>query len=333
MKAVVMNQYGGPEVLGIESVDVPIPGPGQVLIRVEAVSVNYADIVRRRNDPYPVPTPLPAILGGEVAGFVEKLGEGVEGFSEGQRVFALLGGGGKGGYAQYAVADIQQVLEIPSDLDFDVACTLVVAGVTAYQMLKDVARIEPGETVFIPGALGGVGSYALQLARVFGAGQIIVGASTAERRAEAVRRGADHAIDYTKSDWHVEVKRLTEGRGADVVLDMAGGKVFEQSLEALAPFGRLVVFGTASGTPGNVSSRRLLPLSQTVSGYYVSRWFAGRPQAALHAFHALVALIQEGSIKVSIGARLSLEEVGAAHEIMQSRQAEGKIVLKPWLER
>jgi NADPH2:quinone reductase len=331
MKAAVMNQYGGPEVLQVEHVDVPTPGPGQVLIRVEAVSVNYADIVRRKNAPYPFPTHLPAILGGEVAGFVEEVGEGVDLIELGQRVFAMLGGGGIGGYAQYAVADARQVLKLPDEMDLDVACTLVVAGVTAYQMLKDVAQIEPGDTVFIPGVLGGVGSYALQLARVFGAGQIIVGASTDARRSEALRRGADHAVDYTKSDWHLEVKNLTQGRGADIVLDMSGGKLFDQSLDALAPFGRLIAFGTASGTPGNVSTRRLLGSSQTVSGYYVGGWFAGRPQRALRAFHALVELIQTGAVSVSIAARLPLEKVSEAHQIMEARQSEGKFVVKPWL--
>jgi NADPH2:quinone reductase len=331
MKAVVINRYGGPEVLEVEDVEVPTPGSGQVLIKVEAVSVNYADIVRRRNDPYPVPTPLPAILGGEVAGYVEALGEGVTHLELGQRVFALLGGGGRGGYAQYAVADAVQVLALPVNLDLDVASTLVVAGVTAYQVLKDAAHIQPGETVFIPGALGGVGSYAVQLAKVFGAGLIIAGASTDARRAEAVRRGAHHAVDYTQADWPAEVKRLTDGRGADVILDMAGGKLFEQSQEALAPFGRIIAYGTASGTPGTVSTRKLLPLNQTVTGYYVGQWFSARPKRALQAFHALVELIQRGAVKVEIAARLPLADTAQAHRAMETRQSEGKMIIKPWM--
>lgn len=331
MKAVVMHAYGGPEVLAVEDVDIPSPGLGQILVRVEAVSVNYADIVRRRNDPYPVPTPLPAILGGEVAGFVEALGEGVTHLKKGEPVFALLGGGGKGGYAQYAVADVAQVLQLPQGFDLDIACTLVVAGVTAYQTLKSAGQLQPGETVFIPGALGGVGSYALQLAKIFGAGKIIAGASTEERRAEALRRGADHVVDYTRDDWPAEVRRFTGGKGADVILDMAGGKVFQQSQEALAPFGRIVVYGSASRELTQLTPRTLIPQNQTVTGYYVGQWFAGRPQQSVQAFNTLVELIQQGKLSVNLAARLALDKAAVAHRTMESRQATGKIVLQPWL--
>ncbi len=278
MKAVVMHAYGTPDVLKVEEVERPAPGSGQLLLRVEAVSVNYADIVRRRNDPYPVPTPLPAILGGEVAGIIEELGEGVTSLAVGDAVFALLG---DGGYAQYAVAGAAQVIPLPTDFDLDQACTLVVAGVTAYQTLKESGQLQPGETVFIPGALGGVGSYALQLAKHFGAGKVIAGASTAARRAVLIRRGADHAIDHMDPEWPVQVKSLTGGRGADVVLDMAGGKVFHQSLAALAPFGRLVVYGTAGREPTTFAPPALLPRSQTVVGYYVAHWFAERPARSI----------------------------------------------------
>lgn len=332
MKAVVINAYGTPDVLEVTDVDAPSPGPGQVLVRVEAVAVNYADIVRRRNDPYPVPTPLPSILGGEVAGYVEAVGGGVSHLKKGDRVFALLGGGGKGGYAQYAVAEAAQVISLPADFDFDIACTLVVAGVTAYQTLAEAGRLQPGESVFIPGAVGGVGSYALQLAKILGAGLVIGGASTPERREELLRRGADHAVDYTQEDWPERVKELTGGQGADVILDMAGGKVFDQSLTALAPFGRLVVYGTASRERSVLTPQALMGKNQSVIGYYVGQWFAGRPDRSLAAFRALIDLIQAGQLTVAIGARLPLSGAPEAHRLMETRRATGKIVLKPWLE-
>lgn len=330
MKAVVINSYGTPDVLGVEDVEIPAPGPGQILIRVESVSVNYADIVRRRNDPYPVPTPLPAILGGEVAGFVESVGEGSKLHAVGDRVFAILGGGGKGGYAQYAIAEERQTIKIPADLDLDVACTLVVAGVTAYQTLKEAGQLQPGETVFIPGALGGVGSYAVQLARHFGAGRIIAGASGKKRGEEAVRRGSDYAVDYTQADWPDQLRKLTEGKGADVILDMAGGKVFDQSLTALAPFGRLVVYGTATRERSTLVPQTLMAQNQTVVGYYVGQWFAGRPARSMEAFNALVGMIQAGTLTVSVAGRLLLSGAAEAHRIMESRQSTGKIVLNPW---
>ena len=328
MKAVVIRAYGTPDVLGVEEVPTPTPAPGQVLVRVEAVSVNYADIVRRRNDPYPVPTPLPAILGGEVAGYIDALGDGVTGFALGDPVFGLLGAGG--GYAQYAAINVGHVIPLPVGFDLDIACTLVVAGVTAYQTLKEAGQLQAGESVFIPGAVGGVGSYALQLAKILGAGTVIAGAGTSERRDEALRRGADHAIDYTSDDWPQLVKAVTNGRGADVVLDMAGGKIFDQSLAALAPFGRLIVYGSASREPTSLVPRTLMPQNQTVTGYYVPQWFVGRPKRSVEAFHALVDLITAGKLDVPVASRLPLDRAAEAHKTMESRQSTGKFELKPW---
>jgi NADPH2:quinone reductase len=230
------------------------------------------------------------------------------------------------------VADVASVIPIPAELDFDSACTLVVAGVTAYQTLKEAGRIQPGDSVFIPGAAGGVGAYAVQLARLFGAGTIIASASTAEKREQALRLGADHAIDYTDADWPQQVRRLTNGRGADVILEMAGGTSFNQSLSALAPFGRLVVYGTASRERSNMVPQQLLGPCQSVVGYYVAAWFANQPQRSLEAFHTIANYLIDGQIKVEIGALLPLREAGAAHSIIEKRQASGKIVLKPWLE-
>ena len=278
MKAVMMHAHGAPEVLRSEEVPNPRPGPGQVVIRVEAASVNYADIVRRRKDPYPLPTPLPAILGSEVAGYIEEVGEDVTAYRRGDRVFALFGGNGLGGYAQFALADVANVIPLDPQLDLDIASTLVVAGVTAFQMLQEAGRLQPGESVFIPGAAGGVGGYAVQLAKALGAGIVIAGASTAERRKQALVQGADYAIDNAQPGWPNEVKRLTAGRGTNVVLDMAGDSGFDQSLAALAPFGRLVVYGTASRERSALVPQRLMPLNQAVIGYYVSHWFNARPE-------------------------------------------------------
>jgi NADPH2:quinone reductase len=330
MKAVMLRSHGGPEVLRVDEATRPEPGPGQVLIRVEAASVNYADIVRRRKDPYPLPTPLPAILGSEVAGHIEEIGEDVAPFRPGDPVFALFGGNGLGGYAQFALADAVDVIPLQPQLDLDIACTLVVAGVTALQMLKEAGRLQPEETVFIPGAAGGVGGYAVQLAKVLGAGLVIAGASTPERREQALAKGADHAIDYTNPDWPSAVKRLTAGRGADVVLDMTGGPFFDQSLAALAPFRRLVVYGTASREPSTLVPQRLLPLNQAVTGYYVSHWLKDRPKQAQEAFGAVANLVLGQRIHVELAGRLPLEGAAEAHRIMETRRATGKFVLKPW---
>jgi NADPH2:quinone reductase len=326
-----VRTHGAPEVLHSEEVPKPQPGPGQALIRVEAASVNFADIVRRRKDPYPLPTPLPAILGSEVAGYIDQVGEDVTAFRPGDRVFALFGGNGLGGYAQFALADVANVIPLDPRLDLDIACTLVVAGVTALQMLKEAGRLQPGESVFIPGAAGGVGAHAVQLAKALGAGIVIAAASTAERRKKALARGSDYAIDYTQPGWPDEVKRLTAGRGADVVLDMSGGTFFDQSLAALAPFGRLVVYGTASRERSTLVPQRLMPLNQAVVGYYVSHWFKARPEQAQKAFATVAGLVLRQRIRVEVAERLPLEGAAEAHRMMETRRATGKFVLKPWL--
>lgn len=334
MHAIVLRQHGSWQNLTPEDVPIPSPGPGQVRIKVESASVNYADIVRRRNDAYPMPIHLPAVLGGEVAGTIDAIGDGVDPsrWTVGSRVFAVMPSGGIGGYAQFAVADIASVIPIAAELDFDIACTLVVAGVTAYQTLKEAGRIEAGDSVFIPGASGGVGAYAVQLAKLLGAATVIAGASTAEKRAQALRAGADHAVDYTAKGWADQVKIMTGGRGADIILEMAGGTFFNESLAALAPFGRLVVYGTASRERSTMVPQALLGPCQTVAGYYVSNWFTARKEATMRAFETLNDLILSGKLQVDIGARLPLHMAGEAHRIMENRQANGKIVLKPWAD-
>jgi len=331
MKAVLLHAYGDAEALRVEEVLKPQPGADEVLIRIEAASVNYADIVRRRGDPYPLPTPLPAILGSEAAGVVDAVGQGVTTLHPGDRVFAFFGGDGLGGYAEYALAGVDNVIKLDPRLDLDVASTLVVAGVTAFQMLKEAGRLKPGESVFIPGGAGGVGNYAIQLAKILGAGRVIAGASTPERRQQALARGADHAVDSTAADWPREVKRLTGGRGADVVLDMVGGSFFDQALAALAPFGRLVVYGTASRRPSSFVAQRLMPMNQAVIGYYVSHWFKARPDEAQKAFDTVAELVTQKRLHVEVAGRLPLEGAGEAHRIMEARQATGKYVLKPSL--
>lgn len=330
MKAVRIHAFGGPDMLTVEERPVPQAGPGEVLIRIDAAAVNYADVVRRRNGPYPHTTQLPATLGIEVAGTIVALGDGVQGWAPGAPVFAVLPNA-LGGYAQYAVAPAATVVPVPAGMDADVACTLVVSGVTALQMLRDVARLQPGETVFIPAAAGGVGGYALQVARLLGAGRIIAAGGTKERRADAIRLGATDTVDSGLANWSEHVLALTDGRGADVVLEMVGGPFFDQSLAALAPFGRLVVYGQVGETAAQLDPLVLQGRNQSVAGYYVGGWFAGRREEAVEALKALVGHVLSGRLQVQIGHALPLHQASEAHRLIEARQARGKIVLKPWL--
>jgi NADPH2:quinone reductase len=329
MKAIQLSKTGGPEVLELVELERPTVGPDQVLVRVQSASINFADIMRRRADPYPTPTPLPAVLGSEVAGIIEAVGSDVKGLMVGDLVFSMLPEG-LGGYAQFAVAESSDVIKLPEDLDPDVACTLVVAGVTAYLILKEVARIGKDETVFIPAAAGGVGSYAVQLAKILGVKTVIAGAGSKERRELALKNGADHAVDYTTPGWTGEVRELTGGRGADVILEMIGGDFFNQSLDILAPFGRVVVFGAAAGELSTLVPQQLLGTNVSVIGFYVGLWLAHRPVESRAAFDALVGLIQSGQLKVDVSEKFPLERAAEAHKLIEARKVAGKAILKPW---
>jgi NADPH2:quinone reductase len=263
---------------------------------------------------------------------VEAAGEGVTTIPVGAKVFASLENGGAGGYAQYAVAKLGKVIPLPDGLTPDQACSLVVAGMTAFQTLADCARLQPGETVLVQAAGGGVGTYAVQLAKLLGAGKVIAAASTPAKRELALKLGADAAIDYTKPDWVKEARELTAGKGIDVVLEATGGDVLNQSLQTMGPFGRIVVYGAASRERKPVNPYAMLGLNQSLITYYVGGWFQSRPQEAAAALRKLIGFIRSGDIDVQIGHILPLSKAAEAHRILAERASAGKIILKPWGE-
>jgi NADPH:quinone reductase-like Zn-dependent oxidoreductase len=336
MQAVQARRYGTPEVLVLEEVPVPRPGLGQVLIKVESAGVNFSDVKRRRDDPYPFPTALPYTPGGEVAGTVEALGDGVEGPPVGTPVFALAGDDGSGGYAQFALASARGVVPIPPGVGGDVASGLVIAGSTAVLILEEAARLQPGESVLVQGAAGGVGSYVVQIAKLLGAGTVIGAASTPEKREAALELGADHAVDYTRADWPERVLGLTDGRGVDVLLEMAGGVAFEQGLSCLAPFGRAVVYGSTSGEPLRMGPETIENFfygtspNQSLVAFNLGLWFGLRPEAAVGALQTLIGYVSSGQVKVPVGHVLPLGRAAEAHRMLEERRTAGKIVLKPW---
>jgi NADPH:quinone reductase-like Zn-dependent oxidoreductase len=338
MKAVRVHRFGPPEVLTYEEVPRPEPGPGQVLIRVASASVNYADVMRRSNAPYPFPTSLPFTPGSEVAGLVESLGPEVPGPSVGTPVFALVGQDGSSGYAQYALAEAAQVIPIPPGLSADAACALAVAGLTALLVLREVARLQPGERVLIPGAGGGVGGYAVQLAKLLGAGLVIGAASSPAKHAAARASGADHVVDYTQADWPEQVLALTGNQGVDVALEMSGGPVFAETLRCLAPFGRTVVYGMASREPLQFDTPSTLRFfynpspNQSLHVFNLGLWFGLRPQLAVAALRDLIGFAASGQVQVQVGQVLPLAKAAEAHRLIEARQTTGKLILRPWAE-
>lgn len=335
MKAVRIHSHGAPDVLVLEEVPTPEPGPGQILIRVESAAVNFTDIMRRRNDPYPFPTALPFTPGAEVAGTVAALGGGVEGPEVGASVFALVGSDGSTGYAQYALADAAQVIPMLPGIGADEAAGIILAGSTAVLALTEVGRLAAGETVLVQGAGGGVGGYAVQFAALLGA-TVIAAAGTPERREAALAAGAHHVVDYTVPGWGAGVRDVTGGRGVDVVLEMAGGDVFAESLSTLAPFGRMVVAGRAAGVPLRLDEQAVTSvfydpaLNQSLHAFNIGLYFGLRPQPAIAALRTLIGHVAAGRVTVRVGHVLPLAAAAEAHRLVETRRSTGKVILKPW---
>ena len=325
MRAIRMYEPGEPEVLKPEDVTVPEPGMGEVLVKVALAGVNYADTGMRRGMFHgPDSEGMPITPGFEVAGTVAALGEGVEELEEGARVVAVLG---TGGYAEYAVAPAGSVVEMPDGVDFLQATALLVQGITAYGVLHDSARVQPGDSVLVQAAAGGVGTLAVQLAKLAGAQMVIGTASTGEKRDLAESLGADRTVDYTRDDWAQEILEATGGQGVDVVLESVGGEVGEQAYSCLAPLGRLVTFGAAGGKGMAPPDMWQLNMNgQTVSGYG-GPWI--RPGAADKAREEISGHLRSGELKVVEGPSFRLQEAADAHRAIEGRATVGKVVLTP----
>lgn len=335
MKAIQIERQGGPEELHLVDLPDPQPGPGEILIEVHSASVNFGDVMRRRGDAYPDPTPLPFVPGGEVAGTVAALGEGVEGPGVGTPVFAVAGADGSGGYAELALASAPGVIPVPPGLDVDQAASIIVNGLAAMLILTQAGRLVEGESVYVPAAAGGAGSFAVQIAKHLGAGTVIGAASTEEKRQTALDFGADHVVDYTKAGWDAEVRELTGGAGVDVALEMVGGERLAQTLRALGPFGRLVVYGHVSGKGGVLTEADLNPVlyapapNQSIYGFNIGGWFAIKPQVAIEALGELIGWVASGAIRPPATNALPLAQAAEAHRQIETGSSSGKLILKP----
>ena len=325
MRAVVVSAAGEPEVLRVEERPEPTPGPGQVLIRVAATSVNFADIMARRGRYHGAPPP-PFVPGLDLAGTIAALGDGVTGLAVGQRVAAFPNGGS---YAEFVLADLVSVFPLPDAVDDETAAAFLTVGVTSYNLLRTVGRLVEGETVLIHAAAGGVGTTAVQLARLLGAGRVL-GTVGDDAKAGLVRDlGADVVINYRREEFPTRVRELTDGAGADLILDSVAGPVFAGNLTCLAPFGRLVAFGQASGEPGEVRSSDLYPTNRAVLGYSTGGYRRARPAALRPAAEAVLDLLAAGRLRLVIGRRYPLAEAAEAHRFVESRASTGKVMLLP----
>jgi NADPH2:quinone reductase len=315
MRAVQIEEFGGPEVMGVAEVPMPEAGEGAVLIRVTGAGINYAD-THTRTDDYHVSAQLPYVPGGEVVGVRSDTGE---------RVLALTG---SGGYAEYAVAPAVMTFPVPDGVEDGAALALLVQGVTAYHLLHRCARVADGDVVVVHAAAGGVGTLAVQLAKLAGA-RVIATASSEEKRALALSLGADVAVDPSPEGLCRRLREANDGRKVDVVLEMAGGAAFTESFKALGRFGRLVAYGNASREVASVASTDIQQHSRAVIGYWLVDCLADPGRLVASPLAQLFKLVADGSLKPVVGGTYPLADAARAHSDLEARRTTGKLVLDP----
>jgi NADPH2:quinone reductase len=316
VRAIQITEFGGPETLVVH--DVPDPEPtnaGDVVMPVLAAGVNYAD-THQTEDSYLAKQTLPMIPGAEVVVRDES----------GRRLVGLVG---SGGYAEKVAADPRQLFPVPDAVSDAEALTTLVQGATAWHLLRTSTHLQAGETVVVHAGAGGVGTIAIQLAKRWGAGRVIATASSEDKRGLALELGADVAVDSRTPDMTAALREANGGRGVDVVLEMTGGPVFDQSLAALAPLGRLAMFGMAGRTPPTpVDAARLMSRSTAVIGFWLMH-VVQRPYLLAEAVTDLMGLIADRSIRPVIGETYPLDRAADAHRALLDRSSVGKLVLDP----
>ena len=336
MRALTTTRYGPPEVLAVRESPDPVPGPGQVCIRVARAGLNFADLSARVGL-YPDAPKPPMVMGYEVSGTVAALGQGVSGPPAGTRVLAMTRFGGQ---ATHALAAARYVVPLPEGMDLDQAAALPVNWLTAHHLLHRVATLRPGMTLLVHMAAGGVGLAAIALARAVG-GVTIFGSASAAKHGVLREAGVDHPIDYRTQDYVAEVKRLTAGRGVDLVLDALGGPEWARNTAVLAPVGHLVCFGWANAASGETrnllavvagvatmkrwNALELMSRNITVSGVNVGHLW-GEAEMMRATLDALMALWGEGKVRSHIDRVFPLAEGPAAHRRMHARKNVGKIL-------
>lgn len=338
MRQVWIPRHGGPEVLEVREAPDPTPGPGEVRIRVAAAGVNFADVLARMGL-YPDAPPLPTVVGYEVAGVVDAVGDGAVGLREGDRVAATTR---FGGYSEAVCVPAEQARAIPDALSFQAAAAIPVNYLTAWIMLVHLGNVRAGDRVLVHAAAGGVGQAALQICRWKGAE--VIGTASAGKHARLKAAGAAHCIDYTRQDFEAEVKRVTGGKGVDIALDAVGGASFRKSYRCLAPLGRLYLFGVSAMAPGKrrsllsaakglleMGSFRPIPLmndNRGVQGVNLGHLWGQRALLA-SCLEQIVERVADGTFVPVVDGAYSFARAADAHARLQDRGNFGKVLLTP----
>lgn len=315
MKAIRVHELGAADKLTLEEIEKPTPKADEVLIKVAAAGINYADTMMRSGN-YLTKPDLPFTLGYEAAGTIEAVGENVTNFAVGQRVLATTN---SGGYAEFATAKAATTMPIPDELGFGEATALLVQGLTALGLLNET---KSGQTILIHAAAGGVGTLLVQLAKH--KGLKVIGTASSEQKLEMVAGlGADVAINYSEDDWTDEVLKATDGRGVDWLIEMVGGEIVAKNLKVLAKHGTMWIYGAASGEDFKVSVLSLMAKNHTIRGY----WLMNESVANRIAFtKELLSHLGAGRLKIQV-TEFPLEQAREAHEAIENRKTTGKVVL------
>jgi NADPH2:quinone reductase len=322
MKAMRFHQHGGPEVLVYEDAPTPEAGPGEAIVRIEAIGLNYIDTYHR-DGIYPVE--LPCIPGMEAAGTIARIGDGVEGVNVGDRVAYA---GALGAYAEEAAVAVDRLVPLPDDISCEVGAAAMLQGMTAHYLAHSSYALGKDDTALIHAGAGGVGLLLIQMAKRLGA-RVLTTVSTEEKEQLARAAGADEVIRYTERDFAEDVMTLTDGRGVDVVYDSVGKTTFDKSLDVLRPLGYLVLFGQSSGPvepvdPGILNVKGSLFLTRPTMAHYIPT-----REALLQRAGDVLGWIGSGELDLRIGDRFALADAADAHRALQGRKTTGKVVILP----
>lgn len=324
MKAILCKSWGLPETLVVEELPEVTPGPGQVAIDVQAAGVNFPDVLIIQNK-YQFKPELPFTPGGELAGVVRAVGDGVSQYKAGDRVIAFVG---QGAFAQQIAVPVQAVMPMPSGMDFDIAAAITLTYGTSHHAVVDRAQLKAGETLLVLGAAGGVGLAAIEIGKALGA-RVIAAASTDEKLAVCKAHGADALINYSTQDLREAVKSATEGKGPDVIYDPVGGIYAEPAFRSIGWRGRYLVVGFANGEIPKLPLNLTLLKGASLVGVFWGEFVKREPKANLASMRELMSWLAEGKIKPHISGRYALADTPQALQDMAARKVTGKVVILP----
>lgn len=324
MRALVCREYGTPDSLTVEDWDDPVPGDSELVFDVKAAGLNFADVLIIAGQ-YQVKTPLPFVPGNEAAGVVSAIGRDVTRFKIGDSIIGALRGGA---FAEKSVVAEDSAIPLPNAIDFEQGAAYSVAYGTSYHALKQGANLQPGESVLVLGAAGGVGYAAVDIAKAMGA-RVIAAASSDEKLAFAREAGADEVVNYTEQALKDTVKTLTDGRGVDVVYDPVGGELAEQALRACAWHGRYLVVGFASGDIPRLPINLTLLKEASIVGVWYGTWAEKHPDEFLENIRELEAMVDAGQLQPRYSEAFTLSDFADAFRVITERRVLGKVVLRP----